>query len=207
MSEDERGAKALREGRTLTDMHMLVVRAYHAQTNYLRAQVAHAGLGPGQPKVLSYLAVHGPSSQSDIARFFEIDCAAVSRMFDSLLKGGFVRIFKGSDARMRQAELTQKGHEALAVWEAACDEADDIMLSGLTEEERQTLNEGRAFQGPSHRQLAALGMRGGGTPSPPPRLSRPRRASMARETSRMKMMPGVAVLSRRRSFSLSPLYS
>ena len=47
MSEDERGAKALREGRTLTDMHMLVVRAYHAQTNYLRAQVAHAGLGPG----------------------------------------------------------------------------------------------------------------------------------------------------------------
>ncbi len=144
MPEDERGAKALREGRTLTDMHMLVVRAYHAQTNYLRAQVAHAGLGPGQPKVLSYLAVHGPSSQSDIARFFEIDCAAVSRMFDSLLKGGFVRIFKGSDARMRQAELTQKGHEALAVWEAACDEADDIMLSGLTEEERQALAKGLA---------------------------------------------------------------
>ena len=48
MPEDKRGTKGLREGRTLTDMHMLVVRAYHAQTNYLRAQVAHAGLGPGQ---------------------------------------------------------------------------------------------------------------------------------------------------------------
>ena len=95
MSEDERGAKALREGRTLTDMHMLVVRAYHAQTNYLRAQVAYAGLGPGQPKVLSYLAVHGPSSQSDIARFFEIDCAAVSRMFDSMLKAALSASSRG----------------------------------------------------------------------------------------------------------------
>lgn len=144
MPEDKRGAKAPQEGRTLTDMHMLVVRAYHAQTNYLRAQVAHTGLGPGQPKVLSYLAVHGPSSQSDIARFFEIDCAAVSRMFDSLLKGSFVRIFKGSDARTRQAELTQKGHEALAVWEAACDEADNIMLAGLADEERRALAKGLA---------------------------------------------------------------
>lgn len=144
MAEEQRGDRAPREGRTLTDMHMLVVRAYHAQTNYLRAQMAHAGLGPGQPKVLSYLAVHGPSSQSDIARFYEIDCAAVSRMFDSLQKGGFVRVFKGSDARTRQAELTDKGHEALSVWETTCDEADSISLSGLTEEERKVLAKGLA---------------------------------------------------------------
>lgn len=139
MPAEQRRAGAPQEGRTLADMHMLLVRAYHAQTNFLRAKVAQAGLGPGQPKVLSYLSVYGPSSQSDIARFFEIDCAAVSRMFDSLQKGGFVRVFKGSDARTRQAELTEKGHDALTLWEESCDEADAIMLSGLSEAERDAL--------------------------------------------------------------------
>lgn len=139
----DKGGKGA-EGRSLTDMHMLLVRAYHAQTNYLRAQMAHAGLGPGQPKVLSYLAVNGSSSQSEIARFFEMDCAAVSRMLDTLQKGGFVHVFKGMDARTRLAELTDKGHAALSVWEDACDEADSISLSGLTEEERAVLAKGLA---------------------------------------------------------------
>ena len=51
------------EGRSLEDMHMLLYRAYHAQTNYLRPRMARLGLGPGQPKLLAYLAVHGTSTQ------------------------------------------------------------------------------------------------------------------------------------------------
>lgn len=127
------------EGRSLTDMHMLLFRAYHAQTNYLRPRMAKAGLGPGQPKLLSYLAVHGPSAQCAIAKAFEVDGATVSRMLESLQKGGFVTVSRGADGRTREAALTEKGHGALSVWEHACDEEEEAMLEGIGEEERAVL--------------------------------------------------------------------
>lgn len=136
--ERDRGAAAP-EGRSLTDMHMLLFRAYHAQTNYLRPRMAKAGLGPGQPKLLSYLAVHGPSAQRAIAKAFEVDGATVSRMLESLQKGGFVTVLRGTDARTREAALTEKGREALKAWEHACDEETEIMLSGITAEEQEML--------------------------------------------------------------------
>ena len=48
------------EGRSLSDTHMMLYRALHAQTNYLRPRMAKIGLGPGQPKILGYLRVNGP---------------------------------------------------------------------------------------------------------------------------------------------------
>ena len=71
-------------GSSLEDFHMRLMRAFHAQRAYLRPRVDELGLGPGQPKMLVYLAVHGPSSQREVADFFECDPGAVSRMFDSL---------------------------------------------------------------------------------------------------------------------------
>ena len=42
--------------------HMLLYRAFHAQRSYLRPHVARLGLGAGQPKLLWYLAGHGPAA-------------------------------------------------------------------------------------------------------------------------------------------------
>ena len=102
------------EGRSLEDMHMLLYRAYHAQTNYLRPRMAQLGLGPGQPKLLAYLAVHGTSTQHEMAAFFEVDDAAISRMLDLLC---FVNLsfHKTASVRFtRQREDSSRTSVALA---------------------------------------------------------------------------------------------
>ena len=70
--------------------HMLLYRAMHAQRSYLRPCLRELGLGTGQPKLLRFLSSHGPCRPKEIADYFEIDPAAVSRMLDVLEKGGFV---------------------------------------------------------------------------------------------------------------------
>jgi DNA-binding MarR family transcriptional regulator len=122
----------LQEGRSLRDPHMWLYRAFHAQQNFLRPRKAQIGLGPGQPKLLGYLAVHGPSTQSDLARFFEVDAAAVSRMLDTLTRNGFVHTEQGDDRRTKRCSLTKKGHEALDAWERYCDEEREVMLKGFS---------------------------------------------------------------------------
>ena len=62
--------------------HMLLYRAFHAQRSYLRPCLGEIGLEVGQPKMLTYLANHEPCRQRELAAYFEIDSAAVSRMLD-----------------------------------------------------------------------------------------------------------------------------
>ena len=64
--------------------HMLLYRAFHAQRNQLRPCIGRIGLEVGQPKILTYLAKNGPCPQKQLAGYFEVDSAAVSRMLDSL---------------------------------------------------------------------------------------------------------------------------
>ena len=82
--------------------HMLLYRAFHAQRSCLRPWRAALGLGPGQPKLIEYLARSGPCSQRQLATYFEIDPAAVCRMLDALEKGGFVS--RGVDRNDRRAD-------------------------------------------------------------------------------------------------------
>ena len=92
---------------------MLLYRAFHAQRSCLRPHVARLGLGAGQPKLLWYLAGHGPCRQRELAEYFEIDPAAVCRMLDSLEKGGFVaRSAQQGDRRADVVRLTEKGGAA-----------------------------------------------------------------------------------------------
>lgn len=123
-------------GASLEDFHMRLMRAFHAQRIYLRPKVDELGLGPGQPKLLVYLAVHGPSSQRELAAFFECDPGAVSRMLDSLERAGFVTSAPGRDRRTKVAELTEAGRVAARAWDEVCAAEQDVMLAGFTAEER-----------------------------------------------------------------------
>ena len=116
--------------------HMLLYRAFCAQRACLRPWRAALGLGPGQPKLIDYLARSGPCSQRQLADYFEIDPAAVSRMLDTLEKGGFVR--RGVDRSDRRADavaLTDKGRAAAGAWQEACGELERQMLRGFAPEE------------------------------------------------------------------------
>ena len=110
--------------------HMLLYRAFHAQRNYLRPCLSEVGLEVGQPKLLEYLASHGPCPQRELADYFEIDSAAVSRMLDALEKGRFViRRQNEQSRRSNLVELTEKGRRANQLWQARCREMEQRVWS------------------------------------------------------------------------------
>lgn len=118
--------------------HMLLYRAFHAQRNYLRPYLEEIGLGFGQPKLISYLEKNGPCRQKQLADYFEIDPAAVSRMVDSLQKGGFVTQRTDENSRRcNVVELTDQGKKANELWKLRCKEVEEIMLKGFTDEQKE----------------------------------------------------------------------
>ncbi len=140
MSQDiDQGQEQL--GMSLTDIHMSVSRAFHTMNNSTRACARSLGLGQGQPRILSYIAVHGVSTQREIARYFSIDPSAVSRLLDPLERGGFLETVPGRDRRTRALDITEKGKEALATWERECRRVDKIMTTGFSEDETAQLKD------------------------------------------------------------------
>lgn len=128
-----------RLGTSLDDLHMRVSFAYRLMRNCTNATARGLGLGPGQPRVLSYIAAHGGSTQREIATFFYIDPSAVSRMLDSLERGGFIACVPGRDRRSKIADLTERGRAAIAAWDRECAEVERVMVTGFSDAERDTL--------------------------------------------------------------------
>jgi DNA-binding MarR family transcriptional regulator len=126
-------------GRSLSDFHMKLYRAFHAQRDCLRPFAASLGLGSGQPKLLSYIAAHGFCTQRELAAFFEIDPSAVCRMLDSLEREGFIVCTRATDRRTKLMELTNRGRDAIDAWDKRCAEVEAAMLDGFAPEERDLL--------------------------------------------------------------------
>lgn len=117
--------------------HMLLYRAFHAQRNALRPHLGELGLGAGQPKVLGYLVRNGASRQRQLAEYCEIDPAAISRMLDSLQRGGFVaRQPGGGNRRCEEIVVTDRGRAAYETWQGYCREMEGQMLSGFSDQEK-----------------------------------------------------------------------
>lgn len=118
--------------------HLLLYRAFHAQRNHLRQNLAPLGLGAGQPKLLAYLASKGPCRQRDLAAYYEVDPAAVSRMLEALERNGFITRRPDQSSRRRDlVEITGKGRQAHEQWEAHCQELEKVMLADFTKQERE----------------------------------------------------------------------
>ena len=116
-------------------LHILLYRTFHAQRNYLRPSLQELGLGTGQPKLLAYLSAMGPCHQKQLADYFDVDPANISRMVDSLERGGFVA--RRTDGRRDLVEVTARGRDASAVWQARCRQMEAVLLQGFTPEERE----------------------------------------------------------------------
>lgn len=117
---------------------MLLFRASHAQKQLLHPYMASIGLGTGQPKLLSYLAENGSCTPRELADFYELDPAGVSRMLDALERKGFVSFAPhADDRRCKVVSLTSEGERVARAWNAACVEEARAMLDGFTSEERE----------------------------------------------------------------------
>ena len=121
----------------LVSYRMLLFRASHAQKQLMHPYMAAIGLGTGQPKLLSYLAEHGSCAPRELADYYELDPAGVSRMLDALTRKGFVSIAPhAGDRRSKVVSLTAEGERVACAWNAACAEEAAAMLAGFSYEER-----------------------------------------------------------------------
>ena len=121
-------------------IHTLLSRTAHAQRNFLRPHLKELGLSPGQPKALRELAALGPLSQRELAECCDVDPSAISRMVDSLERGGFLsRKPAPQDRRSGRVEISGRARHALEDWDARCRVIEEQMLRGFTEEEREQL--------------------------------------------------------------------
>ncbi|HIT31361.1 MAG TPA: MarR family transcriptional regulator [Candidatus Enterenecus stercoripullorum] len=129
--------------------YILLYRAFHIQRKWVRSNMQKLGVGAGQPKLLVYLSAHGPCHQKQLADYFDVDPANVSRMIDSLEKGGFVLRKTDEQNRRRDlVEVTEKGRQTGACWRSRCREVEQIMLRGFTSEEKEHFADylARAYQ-------------------------------------------------------------
>ena len=117
--------------------HMLLYRAFHMQRSFLHPCLRTLGLGSGQPKLLSYLNAHPDCRPKELAEYFEIDPAAVSRMLRSLEKSGFItRRAGGKSRRSARILVTEAGKQAERGWRAHCEREEAIMLRGFSDAEK-----------------------------------------------------------------------
>lgn len=117
---------------------MRIYRLFHAQRAILRREGAALGLGTGQPKLLFYLLTHGSCMQKELAEYFEVDPAAVSRMLLALEREGFISRDAGSPRRRcGLVELTEKGREAAQAWSDCGARFDERLLRGFSPEEKE----------------------------------------------------------------------
>ena len=121
-------------------LHMLLYRAFHAQRGELRPSLNRLGLGTGQPRILGYLMRNGAASQNELADYSEVDPSAISRMLESMQKGGFItRKASENDKRSGVVDITELGRKAYAEWRNDCDIVEERMLKGFNDEEKAEL--------------------------------------------------------------------
>lgn len=141
MQDNERANSSEADAADQVDLgayRMLLFRASHAQKQLLHPYMASIGLGTGQPKLLSYLAENGSCTPRELADFYELDPAGVSRMLDALERKGFVSFAPhADDRRCKVVSLTSEGERVARAWNAACVEEARAMLDGFTPKERE----------------------------------------------------------------------
>ena len=119
--------------------HQLLYRAFNGQKDIFRPTLEELGLGRGQPRILTYLYENGESSQNDIASYFSIDPASVSRMTENLQSNGFITRREDSECRRtNRLKKKEKGRYAAEKWKKESEKVNSIMLSGFSEEEKKT---------------------------------------------------------------------
>ena len=95
--------------------HVMVVKALSAQRGAAYPYLTQEGLSPGQPKILSYLIQHNQCRQKDLATYYNIEPATVSRLLANMEEKGLVqRESRQGDKRSATVAITKKGEQVFA---------------------------------------------------------------------------------------------
>ena len=95
-------------------------------------------LAPGQPKVLRYISAHSECMLKDIAEECDVSAATVSKILNSLEEKKMLRRrIDPENKRAYQLRITEKGQQALDLWNEHCIKVDNISLKGFSDEEKK----------------------------------------------------------------------
>ena len=98
------------------------------------------GVGIGEWRVLASIQAQGTASSQMIVNLISMDAGAVSRSMARLAAGGFVEPLRGRFiGRTKPYKLTEKGHDLYVRLLKSALDREKILLSGLTDAERQQI--------------------------------------------------------------------
>ncbi|WP_071442190.1 MarR family winged helix-turn-helix transcriptional regulator [Traorella massiliensis] len=118
--------------------YMLMFKVFHAQRNRMRKDMLQFQLAPGQPKVLRYISAHSECMLKEIAEECDVSAATVSKILNSLEEKKMLhRRIDPENKRAYQLRITEKGQQALDLWNEHCIKVDNISLKGFSDEEKK----------------------------------------------------------------------
>mgnify|MGYP001461336377 CR=1 FL=1 len=119
--------------------NLIVLKVFHAQKNKVRPLMNAVGLSPGQPKVLTFLALHGECLQKELAASCDIEPATISKLLNNLEENGLItRTGQEDDRRAIMIALTARGRTLFETEvEPRFARVNATSLAGFTEEEKR----------------------------------------------------------------------
>lgn len=104
-------------------------------------RVSRYDVTPAQTHVLLYLQRHGGQvPQRELANYLRVKPSTANGVLNRMEEKGLVRrSVNGADARRRILTLTEKGAEQQALFQQSFLDAEEAMVRGFSQEERETL--------------------------------------------------------------------
>jgi DNA-binding MarR family transcriptional regulator len=114
-------------------------RCYQSLRRTVDAGLREYGLTLSQREVLLALYEEGPLDQTALRERSGLEQSSLSRLVDGLGKRGLIELRPGADRRVRIASITEAGRDLLHATPGASELGGEIMVAGLSVEERQEL--------------------------------------------------------------------
>jgi DNA-binding MarR family transcriptional regulator len=117
-----------------------IIQVCRAHRYLLRRALGKTGLHRGQPPVLFALHQNDGLTHSELAQKLEVSPATITNMIRRMEDSGFVvRCRDGTDQRISRVYLTEAGKNIFSELEAVMNDIEAKLISGVGQEEQDTL--------------------------------------------------------------------
>ncbi|MDD3346717.1 MarR family winged helix-turn-helix transcriptional regulator [Oscillibacter sp.] len=119
----------------------LLGRTAHLARERMEARLSHYDVTPAQTHVLLYLYHHGGQApQCEVTEYLKVRPPTANGILDRMEEKGLVeRSVSGKDARRRLITLTDKGREQQANFRRSFQEAEAVIVRGISPEALEAL--------------------------------------------------------------------
>jgi len=120
----------------------MVIKVLSAQRGCISPYLAQEGLSPGQPKILAYLIQHDRCKQRELADYYNIEAATVSRLLSNMEEKGLVRReSREGEKRASTVAITDAGRRVFARMQVHFQKVERRELAGFSKEEEALLRD------------------------------------------------------------------